>query len=271
MTASSTDVRDAVRHDRDQLDQPPLLVGEPRGATPDGVRDRARQLLGRARGEQLGDVERVAAGRGVDVVGSVARERRDRALGQRLELQHDDGGGGDRCVHGMPGRRLAVPEGEHEQHGQRADPPCEHGDHVERRLVGPVHVLEHEHRRLRRQRELGEQQAVDLVRRRAGGQRLLERRRQRAGEVVDRSERPRDREVVAGADQHPRVVVEIGEEARHERRLADPGLAGDDDDPAVAPRRRVARLRERRQRPFPLEELHGSTIDRSKRSRPSAI
>ena len=52
--------------------------------------------------------------------------------------------------------------------------------------------------RLRRQRELGQQQAVDLVRRRAGGQRLLQRRRQRAGLVVDRAERARDRKVVAG-------------------------------------------------------------------------
>ena len=37
-----------------------------------------RQLVGR-RGEQLGDVERVAAGGGVHVVGVLARERRDRA------------------------------------------------------------------------------------------------------------------------------------------------------------------------------------------------
>ena len=79
---------------------------------------------------------------------------------------------------------------------------------------------------------------------------------------MDRSERPRNRQVVAAADQHPGVIPEVREEARHERGLADPGLTDDDDQLTVAPRRRPARLRERRQRRFPLEELHGSTIDR---------
>ena len=115
--------------------------------------------------------------------------------------------------------------------------------------------------RLRRQRELGQQQAVDLVRRRAGGQRLLQRRRQRAGQVVDRAERPRDREVVAGAEQYARVGIEIGDEAGDEGGLADPGLAGHDDDATVTPRCRDPRLREHSQCPFPLQELHASTIN----------
>ncbi len=248
---------DTIRHDRDQLDQPPLVLGQPRDATAHGVRDRARQLLGRTRGEQLGDVERVASGDGVEVVCTVARERRDGTRRKRLELQQLRRGGHGR----MAGWGFPVAAREQEQDGQRPDSPGEQGDDVERRLVRPVHVLEHEHGRLRRQRELGQQQAVDLVRRRAGGQRLLQRRRQRAGQVVDRAERPRDREVVAGAEQHARVVIEIGDEAGDERGLADPGLAGHDDDATVAPRCRDPRLREHSQCPFPLQELHASTIN----------
>ena len=154
---------DAVRHHRDELDQPPLLLRQPRDAAADSIRDRARQLVRRARGEQLGDVERVASGRGVDVLGRVPGERSDRARGQRPELDDDRGGGHGR-VHRVARRRLAVPAREEEHHGQRADSPREQGDHVERRLVGPVHVLEHEHRRLRWEDELVEQQPVDRVR-----------------------------------------------------------------------------------------------------------
>ena len=193
---------DTVRDDRDELDEPPFVVGEPGESSTDGVRDRTGQLVGRPGGEQLRDVERVAAGCGVDVVGTVAGERRDRAGGQRLELEHRRRRGED-GVHRMTRRRLTVPAREQEQHGERADAAREQGDHVERRLVGPVHVLEHEHGRPRRERELVEQQAMDLVRRSLCGERLLERRRHAAGEVVDRPERPRDREVVAGADEHP--------------------------------------------------------------------
>ena len=92
----------------------------------------------------------------------------------------------------------------------------------------------------------------------------LERRRDAPDEVADRAERPRDREVVAGAEQHPRAGVEILEEPGDERGLADPGLAGDEHDAALAARGRVARLGERRQCPVALEQLHGSTIDPSR-------
>ena len=48
ITASSTEVRDAVRHDRDELHQAPRVVVEPRRSPQDGVRDRGRQLVGRS-------------------------------------------------------------------------------------------------------------------------------------------------------------------------------------------------------------------------------
>ena len=258
-------MRDAVGHDRDQLHEPARGVVEPSSASEHGVRDRGRQVGGRPGGEQLGDVERVAAGRRVHLVRVVAGERGDRALRQRRELENDRVVGADRAdgrVQRMARRRLAASEGQHEQRRQRADPPPEHGDRVERRVVRPVHVLEHEHRRPRRELELRDQQRLDVVRRGAGRERLLERRRDAPDEVADRAQRPRDREVVAGAEQHPsprrpRSRSEPGDE----RGLADPRLAGDEDDPTIAPRRRLARLGERGQCAVALEQLHRSKID----------
>ncbi len=93
---------------------------------------------------------------------------------------------------------------------ERGDPPPEHRDRVERRIVGPVHVLEHEHRGVRQPLELGDEQRVHLMRRPAGGERLLEGGRD---EIPERAERARDREVVARPEHDPRSRLEIAHEA----------------------------------------------------------
>ena len=96
------------------------------------------------------DVEGVASGCGVHFARVVAGERRDRSLRQRCELEKDRVAGADGAhgrVQRMRRRHLAGPERQDEQRRQRADSPHEHGNRVERRVVGPVHVLEHEHRR----------------------------------------------------------------------------------------------------------------------------
>ena len=151
---------------------------------------------------------------------------------------------GDGSVEGMLGRNLPVAAGEHEQQRQRADPAREQRDNVERRLVRPVHVLEREHRGARRQRQLVEQEPVDLVRRCSGRECIFEGRRQRADEIVDRAERPRDREVVAAPDERPRARLEPGDELRQERRLADSRLSGHDHDTPLSARRRRPSLRQ---------------------------
>ena len=162
-------MRHAARDDRDELDEPSRVVVEPGGAPEHGVRDRRRQLGGRPRREQLGDVERVAAA-------SRRRRRRRRPRRATRPRRFESGASSiqtessarDRaeCSAERVGRRhLAAAEGEHEQRRKRRDPAAEHRDRVERRLVGPVDVLEHEHRRPRRPLQLGDQQALDLVRR----------------------------------------------------------------------------------------------------------
>ena len=83
---------------------------------------------------------------------------------------------------------------------------------------------------------------------------------------MDRSERPGDREVVAGADEHPGTGLEVGDEPRHECGLADPRLTDDDDDAPVTLRRCSARLRERSECLLALQKLHAVTIDALRRS-----
>jgi hypothetical protein len=128
-----------------------------------------------------------------------------------------------------------------------------------------VHVLEHEHGRQRRRLELGEQQRLDLVRRRAPRERLGEQRRDAADEVPDRAERPRDREVVARAEQDAGGRAQPVEDPGDERRLPDSRLTGHEHDAAGAARRARVRLRERRERPVALEEVHGATLERPAR------
>ena len=257
----------AARDDRDQLDEPSRVVVEPGGPPEDGVRDRRRQLGGRSRRKQLGDEERVAARGGIEVEGVAPGERRNRVLRERRELDPDRVGGGDRtqCSTERVGRRhLAAAKGQHEQRRNRRDPATEDRDRVECRLVGPVDVLEHEHRRPRRPFQLGDQQALDLVRRGARVERGLELDRDGTDEVTDRPQRTRDRQVVAGAEEHSRAGVEIPCEARDELRLPDPGLAADEGDAPLPPGCGRPRLGKRGQRPITLEQLHGPKVDLSR-------
>ena len=83
------------------------------------------------------------------------------------------------------------------------------GDRVECRIVGPVDVLEHEHGRVRRLLELRDKQGLHLVRRRAVRDRLGKGGRNAAGEVAERAERARHREVVAGAREHAGAGAEV--------------------------------------------------------------
>ena len=252
----------AVGNDRDELDQATRRVIEPRYACEHRVGHRGRQAGGRLRGEQLAQEEGIAAGRGVQLVGVFAREGGDRLAGKRRELEHHRASGLDRTegrVQGVAGGGLPAAVGHDQDRGQRPDAASEHGEGIERRVVCPVHVLEHEDGGWRRALELGDQQVLDHVRRRPGRERLRELGR-RVREVAERAQRSRDRQVVTGAHQHPRPVVDIGEEPADQRRLADPGLPDDGDHAAGAAGGRVQRVGKRRQAGLPLEQFHVQTV-----------
>ena len=106
-----------------------------------------------------------------------------------------------------------------------------------------------------------DQQGLDLMRSGARRDRLGEVLGDAADEVADRAEGPRDRKVVTRSGQDPPARAEIAQEPRDERRLADAGLARDENDAPRAPRCLGMGADERRERPVPFEELHTSTID----------
>ena len=143
--------------------------------------DRGGDDVGRG-GQHLGDEERVAAGDAVHGagVGAGARgqapHRRARQRRQRQPAHRAPGQGAQQALQRMRRAELVVAEGQDEHRGHRLDPPRQVAEHVERRVVGPVDVLDDERRR-RRGRELGQDRGVDVVDRPAVGERRLERSR----------------------------------------------------------------------------------------------
>jgi hypothetical protein len=107
---------------------------------------------------------------------------------------------------------------------------------VERRLVGPVAVLDHAHGR-GAARELLAQRTADVPRL-AGLERPGEHPAELPRKVAYRGQRLGHREVVAAAPQHAQLWIRLLRHAANQRRLADSGLPCHDHDPA-RPRRRV--------------------------------
>ena len=148
----------------------------------------------------------------------------------------------------MARRRLAAAEGDDEQRREGTDAAPDERDRVQRRLVGPVDVLEHEDRRAGRPLELLDEQRLDLVRRGARRESLCERRRDPAAKS---RKGPSGRGIVRSSHVPSSTRdsrLEPLEETRDERRLADSRLAGDEDDPSVAALRRRVRGGERLER-----------------------
>ena len=104
---------------------------------------------GRGRPQHLGDVEGVAAGAAVQVVAVDAVRLRQLAHGlgaQRREPDPLDGAHRGELAEHDPQRVVGlVTEGDDGERGHAVDPAAEQPQHVERALVGPVDVFEHEH------------------------------------------------------------------------------------------------------------------------------
>ena len=172
------------------------------------VGHRRRHGLARV-GQHLGEEERVARG---------GRQRR-RAVHPGLLGERAHGPGrqpGEReAAHVPPDQRtqqpsqrvipghLVVAEGQHDDGGQVGDAAPEQAHEVQRGVVGPMHVLDDQHRGPARTAQLGEHRLEHGVP--VGACR--DRRRQRPGRaprrVLQRAERTRRDQVVAGAAQHP--------------------------------------------------------------------
>ncbi len=225
------------------------LVGDPGGSRQHGVTDRVRRLGG-PRGQHLGDEEGVAARpvvqrRGVDLRPGGGDEGRDGLRRQRGKV-HAQGAGhrGQVSEHGgepVVRADLVVAEGRHREQGEPVEPSSEEAHQLQRRLVGPVQVLEHE------QRGAGGQQRPDVVEQPGPGgrSRALDGMRELRHGVEHGAQRGGRGHVVAEATAHHEVVV-VGahplQKSAHEGGLADAGLAAEEHPAAGPPRGRARHL-----------------------------
>jgi hypothetical protein len=227
---------DVSGHDRDRFEQPPRRTREARRASEHRVAHRLGDRLAGG-GERLDDEERVAAGSAVELlaVGTVRLgERENRRRRERRELEPCRAP--DRLSQYEAQLLVAVElvvavAGEHE-HRNRREARGEQRDHVERRLIGPVHVLEDQHSG--RAAKLCDQRRRDLVRSWRPRDELLQLTAGRLGDVQQRSQRTRRAQGLARAPQDARGRSLLLAERAQERRLADAGLAADEHQPPVA-------------------------------------
>ena len=241
---------DRPGHDRRGVEHAARRCAQRRDAREHRVADRRRQLDG-ARRERLGDEERVAGGAPVQRAGVDAVRRGQ--LGHRAGRQgHEPHAVGDVAAQEIAERdaqrvrrlELVVAVARDQQRRHARDPPRQQAQHVERRLVGPVRVLEHDDRRVA-PGELAEHRGGHRVGRRARGHEVLELAAGDRADVHQRAERRGREECVAVAPQDARVLGVPLAEVAQQRRLADARLAGHEHQPAARLQRRVEHVERR--------------------------
>ena len=252
----------ARRRDGDGVQQHPRPVAQARGAGQHRVADGLGQL-GVGAGQHLGDEERVAGGRPVQrfVIDRRRPGERGHRLGRQRRQRHALRRAAGQLAEDDPQRvgsiELVVAIGRQHQRRQRLDAASEQAHDVERGLVGPVEVLEHDDAR-RPAAQLARQRRDELARRRAVRGDRRELAADLVGDVDERPERARRVQRVAGPPEHPDRAAALAEGA-HERRLADPGLAGDEDQPSAPLRsHRAEQLVEDLELRGALEQLAGA-------------
>ena len=184
----------------------------------------------RSGGQHLGDEERVALRKPEEVSRidlGTGRQSCDPVDGQRGQPQPDRLGtrhAAEQVAQRMPVVDLVVAIGEQEHRRQVSNPAAEKPEHVERRTVSPMRVIDHQERRCPRA-ELGEHGREHGVLVGAGRQGLGERTRlvlaprPAAAPGCEASAGPRSR------GEHTHIARERGEKFPDQAGLADPRVA----------------------------------------------
>jgi hypothetical protein len=211
---------DLWRRDRDRLENRRRRRAETGSAREDRVLDCRGELLC-TRCEHLDGEERIPSRLreqrvGIDTVR--LGETRDCSSGERQDLEAPDGARtrerSEQETQGVRAIDLVVAVAQKNECRSRVEPAAEQGDHVERRLVCPLDVVEYQHgRRARAQLSdecrrhcLGPSSLVDDVCQLAA---------HRVGHVDERAERPRREQRVGRAPQRPhRAVAVVAESAQ---------------------------------------------------------
>jgi len=234
---------------------------QPREARQHQVLHAARHAVG-AVAQQLADEQRIAVRQRVQPGGRAHRRLRQRGDGvgrQRRQRQPRHLAGGqlaEQPAQRMRGRHLVVAPRHHEQARHAVDAAAQELQQVQRGVVGPVQVLEDGQHRAAAALQRRQHRVEQLGARVARLQQRAERDVDVARDVVQRRERVRRLERVAGAPPQRRVAAARGHRLE-QRRFADAGLAADQHQVAAAVARRGELAFERQQGGVALDELHG--------------
>jgi hypothetical protein len=187
----------------------------------------------RSDGEGFDDEERVAGRLAVELIGGDAvrlGELRHRRRREPDELHPPHGPARRQLTKEDPERmgtvEPVVAVAGHDQGRHRLHPAGQQPQDVEGRLIRPVHVLEHKHRRGPRA-QLVRQRRHHLVRHRPTRHDRLDLTPRPFGDTEKRPQRARREQRVAGTPEDPHRLAALVAEPPHEGRLADPGLAPD--------------------------------------------
>ena len=235
------------------------VTAQPRGAGQDRVAGRRRD--GRGSGPQhLGQVERVAAGQPVQLLGLQAAVGRQHLHRPRRQRRQPDAPGvplggqiPQRDPQRIVGRQRVVPVGGDQQHRRVAQPPPDVPQQVERRVVGPVDVLDHHDIERAGCADLSEQGPEQLVPIGPGAAQLGQLAAELLGQVEQRPERT-GREQAVARPPPPAPVQQLAAHPLEQGRLPDARLAGDQHQPALAAASLGGVLPQRRQRRFPFQQ-----------------
>ena len=279
---------------RGRLQQPEAGVAEGGQPAQDRIAHPVRDLGGARVGDQqpadLLDEERVAAGAppharaqlGVGLAAGDAGEH----LGDLGGVEAAQGQGpalglqpGDRAGQRVAGRHLDVAVGDDQQLGAAAGPPGVEGGQLDRCRVGPVEVVEHDHQRpgpggL----EQGGADGVEVLEPGRGRRRPRRRRRPapvlEAGVDAERGQGlqpgPERRGALPARPPYHRGTPLLGVVGgrRGQGGLADPGLAGEGDDPAPGGQRGLDQGPQLSQRPVPADQTRRGRDHGTRRSSP---
>jgi hypothetical protein len=166
---------DAGGNDRSEIEQLARLWRKPRRPREDGVAHR-RGHAGFLAGQDFRDEEWVSCRRGMKALAAPPRpccERLDRRWRQRAERNAPDRRGRQIAEEGsqrMRRRHFIFAPGDDEQRAHALGAPPEELEQVERRFVGPLHVLDDDQRGRPRMAQLLEEGPEDGVARRSLGE-----------------------------------------------------------------------------------------------------
>ena len=132
----------------------------------------------------------------------------------------------------MTAIELVVAVGENDQSRDRVDPATEQRDHVERRLVRPVQILEHQDRLFPRS-EFADERCRDCLRLAAFLDDVTKLAPAGLRDVEQGTEWTRREERVARAPENPRRLALILAKSLQQSGLADTGLSGDESQPTA--------------------------------------